>query len=229
VNSCIVGCAVGLPHALRTASRAHRSFLWLIVFFSLSYLALLIPGALTDIACDRYMAPLVPLLFLAILMPLPRQKHSAPLVAWICLFIMSGYAVAATHDHFEQLRAGLRAAHSLEKAGIGRNRISPGGEHDGWTQLLFTDRIRGVDYTDQFADDTSKGFWFEAWDHTPNLSPDYVVLNRNRPDAPQAGVLSVEFDAWLPPHRRSVVLWKRSDLTAELVAARVLSELHAWR
>ena len=126
VNSCIVGCAVGLPHTLRTASRAHRSFLWLIVFFSLPYLALLIPGALTDIADNRYMAPLVPLLFLAILMPLPRQKHSAPLVAWICLFIMSGYAVAATHDHFEQLRAGLSAAHSLEKAGIGRNRISPG-------------------------------------------------------------------------------------------------------
>jgi hypothetical protein len=140
------------------------------------------------------------------------------------VLFVSGYAVAATHDHFEQLRASLGTAHKLETAGVARNRISAGMEYDGWTQLFFTETLRGVEYPDQFADDAAKGFWFEAWDHLPNVESDYVVLNWVRPDPPHGGVALTEFDAWLPPYRRTVVMWRRADLTSELQAARILSE-----
>ena len=224
VNVCVLNGLTGLRRCRRESTPAARRALRILAVFSLAYLALLVPGAITDIIFDRYMAPLVPLLFLAVMMQAARAGSRPPVIGWACLILISGYAVATTHDHFEQLRAGLRTAHDLEHAGIGRSHISAGMEYDGWTQLYFTDHVRGVDYTDQFADNTAKGFWFEAWDHLPNVQPDYVVLNWIGADPPHGVAASAGFDAWLPPHRRTVVMWKRADLTAELQAARILSE-----
>jgi hypothetical protein len=226
VNAWIIESALSFRAVLRSCSAPQRSALAVFALFGAAYLAMLIPGALTNIAYDRYMAPLVPLLFLAISMQARRCRERIPFLAWVCLALFSGYAVATTHDHFAKLRAGLMAAHKLEAAGVPRNRISAGKEYDGWTQLCYTRRVRGVEYTDEFADETAKGFWFESWDHLPNVHPDYVILNWNRPEPPRGCVESVEFHAWLPPHRRTVAMWKRDDLTAELFLARWLSESH---
>ena len=64
--------------AVRNARRPNRSWLLIFAAFSISYLLLIFPGALLKISFDRYMLPLLPLLFLAIVKlahPLqPRMK-----------------------------------------------------------------------------------------------------------------------------------------------------------
>jgi hypothetical protein len=82
-----------------------------------------------------------------------------------------------------------------------------------------------VQYQDLFTDDHAKGLWFWFWNHTPNLRPDFVVLNWNSPEPVRGGEFKVDFRAWLPPYKRSAVVWKRSDLTGAFQAVRLAALL----
>jgi hypothetical protein len=198
----------------------------LIVFgvFALSYLALLIPAGLTEFIFDRYTLPLVPLAFLALLMAASRRRQTATPLAWGCLLLFGWYGVGTTHDYAAAQRAKVSAARALEKSGVDRARISAAFEYDAWGQLERTEYARGTRYSDHVANDSAKGFWFELWDHLADLHPDYVVLNATDSRPPRVGEFSVEYSAWIPPFRRYAVVWKRADLTAELEAARMISE-----
>jgi hypothetical protein len=206
-----------LPHP------KHRLALSVFGAFSVGYLLLVLPGALIGFAFDRYMLPLFPLLMIAAMMQFASHRRSVPVPAWICLLLFSGYAVANTHDYIAGIRARAAAAHRLESTGIGRDRISAGFEYDGWTQLERSEYVRVVQYDDQFVQNKGKEFWFEFWDHSAGFRPDFVILNWNSSKPASVGELNVDYQAWMPPFRRSVVAWKRSDLTTVLQAARIAS------
>ncbi len=193
--------------------------------FSLGYMALILPGAALELAFDRYMLPIVPLLMLGILLQFAPHRRHVPVVAWCCLLLFAGYGMATTHDYFAALRARIAAAHALERDGIERTRISAAVEYDGWTELERSEYVRVVQYDDQFAEDYNKGFWFWFWDHTPHLRPDFVVLNWNSEAPVRGGEMKIDFHAWLPPFHRSAVVWRRSDLTGALQAARITALL----
>ncbi len=148
------------------------------VAFSLGYMALVLPGALMGFAFDRYMLPILPLMVLVILSQLARYGRCIPVAAWCCLAVFACYGIAVTHDFFTSVRARLAAVHAIEKAGVGRDHISAGFEYDGWTELERSEYVRGAPYTGLLGEDPPKGFWYWFWNHTPNLRPDFVVLNR---------------------------------------------------
>jgi hypothetical protein len=189
----------------------------------LGYGALLLPGILLGFAFDRYMLPIVPLLMLAVLLEFARYRERVPLAAWCCVAAFACYGIATTHDYSAALRARIAAAHEFEKTGVNRERMSVGFEYDGWTELQRSEYVSVVQYDDLFADDHAKGFWFWFWNHTPNLHPDFVILNWNSPEPAHGGELKLDFNAWTPPFRRSAVVWRRTDLTAVLQAARTVA------
>lgn len=230
VDVCVVCSVVYAVKWLREGLQPrYRNAVLVLGAFTLSYIALLLPGALLEFFFDRYMLPLVPVAFWAVLIAGSRRRTNATPLAWTALFLFAGYGVATTHDYNAALRARTSAARLLEQSGVHRARISASMEYDGWGQLERTEHVTGTLYSDHLTDDSSKGFWFEAWDHFADLKPDFVLLNRIDPKPPQVGESAVEFTAWFPPFRRYIVVWRREDLTGQLQAARIFSETRFWR
>lgn len=194
--------------------------------FTLGYMALTVPGVMLGFAFDRYMLPILPLVMLVILTQAAKFRPTVPAAAWVCVIAFACYGIATTHDYSAALRARIAVAERLQQSGIGRDHVSAGFEYDGWTELERSEYASVVQYKDLFADDHAKGFWFWFWNHTPNLHPDYVVMNWTSPE-PVRGVVGpkVDFQAWLPPHRRSAVAWKRADLSNAFQAARIATSL----
>ena len=216
-------CVVSASWLLRTRTAPTAAFKVFAVF-CLGYIVLLLPGILLGFAFDRYMLPILPLMMLVVLSQFAQfaklQGH-VPAVAWCCLAAFAGYGIATTHDYSAALRARIAAAHKQAATGVSRERVSVGFEYDGWTELERSEYVSVVQYADLFADNHAKGLWFWFWNHTPHLQPDYVVLNWNSPERARGGEMKVDFRAWMPPFRRSAVVWKRSDLTGALQAARM--------
>jgi hypothetical protein len=169
------------------------------------------------------MLPLLPLAILAVLRALPGLRPGVPWAARSCLVVFACYGIAATHDYSAASRARSLAAWELQRSGIGRDRISAGFEYDGWTELAHSGYVSVVRYNDLSVQDHAKGFWFWFWNHTPDLKPDFVVLNWTAAERPQGAGVRVDFRAWLPPFRRSAVVWRRSDLTGALQAFRAVA------
>jgi hypothetical protein len=220
VSLCVFVSVAWLIRNRRPVWDPRKAALPIFVAFSLGYMALILPGALMGSAFDRYMLPIMPLMMLAVLSQFARYRRRVPIAAWCCLAVFACYGVAATHDYFASVRARIAAAHIIENTGIGRDHVSAGFEYDGWTELERSEYVRVADYRDLHGDDHAKGFWYFFWNHTPDLRPDFVVLTRNSAEPEHAGELTVDFRAWLPPFRRSAVVWKRTDLTGMLQAAR---------
>ncbi len=220
INVCVFGSLSWLRRKRwKLQRREHVTAMCVFGIFSLGYLGLILPGALIGFAFDRYMLPLVPLAILALLMQFARYERRIPMAAWCCLLVFSCYGVATTHDYFAATRTRIAMARGLEETGIGRDRISAGFEYDGWTLVKRSGHVRVAQYEDRFTDNYREGFWFEFWNHAPDFRPDFVILNWNSEQPVHGGESHAEFRAWMPPFRRSVVAWKRTDLTTMFQAA----------
>jgi hypothetical protein len=223
VSFCVYVSASWVIRNRRTLWSPRSAALPIFVVFALGYMALVLPGVLMGFAFDRYMLPILPLVMLVILSQLARYGRRLPIAAWSCLAVFACYGVATTHDYFASVRARLAAAHAIESGGVGRDHISAGFEYDGWTELERSEYVKVAQYTDFLGDDSAKGFWYWFWNHTPNLWPDFVILNRDSAEPRNVGELKVDFRTWLPPFQWSAVVWKRTDLTGVLQAARTVA------
>lgn len=222
VHLCILVSVAWIVRSRRDLRGTPRSVVLSIFgIFTLGYLALTLPGSLLGFAFDRYMLSIVPLVILAVLQQFAQYRRAVPLVAWGCLAAFACYGILTTHDYAAALRARIAVADALQRTGVDRNHISVGFEYDGWTELQHSEYARVLQYDDVFADDHAKGFWFWFWNHTPNLDPDFVVLNWNSAEPVRGGELKVDYLAWMSPFRRSAVAWRRSDLTGMYQAARL--------
>jgi len=221
-------CVLAALFRARPFFRESAPFLRVAAVFTVAYLPLLLPGALLSTTFDRYMLPLVPLLYLAAAM-FANRRSPRMAFAWTCLLLFAGYGIATTHDYAVALRARVAAARGIERTGVSRSNISAAFEYDGQGQLERTEYVRGTAYGDRFQDDGPKGFWLDFWDHLAGFQPDFVVLNWIRPEPPHGCQSFVEYRTWLPPFRRYSAVWKRADLTAQLETARILSETNSWR
>ena len=114
-------------------------------------MALILPGALSELAFDRYMLPLVPLLMLVVLLQFARHRRPVPLIAWCCLLLFSCYGIVMTHDYSAAVRARLVVADELETTGVQRGQISAGFEYDGWTQVQRSGYVRVVRFADSLG------------------------------------------------------------------------------
>jgi len=233
VLSCLVNFSIlaALMATLRDGAgvipRRDRT-LYVFAIFSMSYLVFLLPGALTGLAFDRHMLPVIPLLMLETLRRFSCHRRRVPAPAWLCLALFAGYAVGTTHDYFATSRARVAAARQIEKAGVDRDHISAGFEYDAWNELERSGHVKVAQYQDHFLDESGKGFWYEIWDHEPGLRPDFVVLNEKPGEPVRGPVLKIHFHTWLAPRQRTVVIWRRSDLTSLLQAARMIPASPNW-
>ena len=213
VNVCVFSSIAGVLKRGKSQPWEQAAALPLFGVFSLGYLGLILPGALTGLAFDRYMLPLIPVLLLALLMRFARYERRIPAAAWCCLLVFAFYGIATTHDYFAGIRARGDMAQRIEREGIDRDRISAGFEYDGWTMLQRSGYVTVVQYGDDLEDNFRKGFWFEFWNHGAGFQPDYVILNWTSPGPARGGEMKADFSAWMPPFQRSVIAWKRTDLT----------------
>jgi hypothetical protein len=178
--------------------------------FSAIYLILLLPGALIGATFDRYVLPLVPIMAIIGLHAFQHFGREIPAAAWGCLALFGCYAVATTHDYASGLRAREATAEALIAAGIPRDHVSGGFEYDGWTHVQKLSYIYVGRYGEQLGRHEDCWFWF--WDHATAVTPDYVELYGLPSSSGDSRLPRRDFVAWLPPFRRSIVVWKRSDL-----------------
>lgn len=177
--------------------------------FSCAYIPLLIPAALTGSCSDRYVLPLLPWVVIYVLVRFSDKRRDLPVIAWLFAGIFALYSTATTHDFFSAVRARSDASRILQSAGVPRDRVSAGFEHDGWTQIQLTGKIKASLFADFAGTNTTRRFWF--WTYTTGLQPDYVVTYSPHRES-VAGMPSVSYRAWLPPFRRYVTAFKRADL-----------------
>lgn len=177
------------------------------VIFSLPYIALLLPAAMTGVLHDRYVLPLVPLLLIVCLCRFQTERRRIPAIAWLCGVAFALYGIVITHDYAGALRARAEAAHTLETRGVPRRQVSAGFEFDGWTQLQLAQSIAA---SDEHRWNETNVFWF--WSDTKALRPEYVVVNSLASDKPRDHLPKVEYMAWTPPFWRAAIVSKREDL-----------------
>jgi len=179
--------------------------------FSLPYVALLLPGLLMNLAYDRYVLPILPLLMLFALSRFQRLAgQSIPGGAWAALLIFAGYGITITHDYASALRARVEAARIVEQQGIPRSHVSAGFEYDGWTQLILTEKVEGSHYGTVTEWNASDRYWF--WNFTTALKPEYVVTYSRSPNPGDNSISAAAYTAWMPPFRRFVAVNRREDL-----------------
>jgi hypothetical protein len=185
-----------------------RSFLILVVPFTVAYLVLLIPGALSVRIDDRYLLTLV---LLEILVGLRYYQDSVrsnvPIVSVAMLFVFSGYSVAATHDAFSMYRARQEAFVELRNAGVKADAIDSGlFDHNGMTQIEETGHLndarikvpadfRPVRSPDFPADCTPEFTWL-----TPVILPGYALSYDPAACGGLSNFASVTYNNWLGVH-----------------------------
>jgi hypothetical protein len=187
----------------------------LLGLFSTAYLLAIVPRSAQDMAYDRYLIPVMPVVLIPILWAWQRQRRGVAVGGWIVLALFSGYAIATTHDHFASARARLRAATELRSAGVARQQITAGFEYDGWTELEISghindDRVRVPALAYQPVDREKAyghlAFGYYFWPRTPSIDPRYFVVYSPQPGLVPAGRPPVHYRAWLPPFHRTVLM-----------------------
>jgi Dolichyl-phosphate-mannose-protein mannosyltransferase len=182
--------------------------------FLVPYFVLLLPAALETFAYDRYVVPIAPVFAIIVLLEFQCFNRAVPKAAWASLVVLAVYTIVTTHDFGATLRAQAAAADAMIQLGIPRDRISGGFEYDGWTQVQKAHHIQGPNYKDAFKP-MHKDCWYWFWTHTPDLTPVYVEIPGLASEPARPGLARADFISWLPPFRRSVIVWKRAELDYE--------------
>ncbi len=191
-----------------------RLFVVPFVVFAALYLASVTTRSLTLSAFDRYLIPVFPLAFMAVLAALQKLGVSRPSIPSVVLLaIFAGWGVAVTHDYFAESRARLEAAGEVLRSGVTREKISAGMEFDAWTELTGAGFVPNVPpkyahgklpETDHRKDLLPKSFWF--WPYTPSVDPKYILSLSPVEGLHASGFAPVEYRAWLPPFTRTILI-----------------------
>ena len=167
------------------------------------YLFALLGRAKTSELFDRYSLPILPLLVIGILGAWQNRGVRSPaLAAWAILILFGVHGVAITHDHFEQVRAKLRAKKLLETAKTPRERILAGYEDDMLTQVALDGMVYlGPDLPAQ-AQAVSLHVWYLKM--VPRIAPLYFLATSNLRHMSTCGFEPVHYSTWLPPRDRQI-------------------------
>ena len=187
--------------------------IWLLIPYSLSYVAALLLLGWHSPIYDRYLLGVLPCLIIILLLLYQRLIGARwSLTSIILLSLMSLVSVAGTHDWFAWERARLEAINELRSAGVPRDQIQGGFEYDGWTQLMEAGYVnnpkikipRGAFQQNVNLPELPVRCIYMYRSGFSAIPPKYSVavlpLNCYKPtDFP-----SVHYTAWLPPFHRVV-------------------------
>jgi hypothetical protein len=171
--------------------------------FTTCYFLLLVTRA--DVF-ERYFIPVLFVLLVFLLRFYQAQiKPRLPLLSVAFVMLFAAYGVVTLHDVMAAGRARLDAADTLRAAGVTRGEIRGGFEYDGWTQIELAGHL------------APKRRWLSLppcvawWDSdTPAIRGRYQ-LAYSPWCFPESEFQPVEYDTWLPPHRRKIYILRRSE------------------
>ena len=179
-----------------------QTVLMLLGPFTACYLALLVTRA------DVYERYFIPVLFVLLVFLLRFYQVNInprlPLLSAAFVMLFAAYGVLTLHDVMAAGRARLEAADTLRAAGVFRGEIRGGFEYDGWTQIELAGHL--------------------APKRRPSLPPCVGWWDSDSPAIrgryqlafspwcfPDSDFQPVEYETWLPPHRRKIYILRRPE------------------
>jgi hypothetical protein len=189
-----------------------RALCFLLIPFTVAYVALLIPRAAFSGIYDRYLLVIIAVAIIPILRlyqrqvwPLAHLRNRALALSLPVLFIFAAAGIAGTHDLFSLFRAQASAVNALLARGVSPTLVDGGFEFNAWTQILQTGFVGNprpssgavVPYTAKPCE-PRMGFLF------PSLTPWYALSFQPGLCQGSADLPPVPYDTWLP-RRRSFV------------------------
>lgn len=190
---------------------------WILVPFTVSYLALLIPRGLWAGLLDRYLLCLLPFAIIGLL-KLYQQRFSLPLpaISYALLAAMAVFSIGGTHDWFALDRARLQAASILHASGVPDTEIQVGLDYDGWTQFAHSPtivdpriRVPSVVYHPGPLPNLAPECILFSWTQTPVVDPKYFVVISPMSCLAPSHFVPVSYHAWLPPFQRTIYIQQR--------------------
>ena len=190
------------PFRLRSTARQ------ILLIFGLSYICLLVPGALLTFCYDRYALLLLPLATICALLPFQGLLDRVPVLSWVTLAAFALFGTATTHDYFRYLQARAAAVKLSEKKGINRMQIAAGVESDGWLQTQNSETIEHVAHNHRPG--SYNYLWFTSF--VSAIQPNYVTYASTISQVPRTAIVTVRFFNWLPPSYQAVSVVKSTDI-----------------
>lgn len=198
--------------AVDRKSRDQEIF-WLLVPFSICYLALLLPRGLYGLLYDRYFLGLMPLAIVALLRWYRQNnEEQMPALCFSVLGLFGAFSIAATHDWYAVNRARLAAVSEVLAAGVPRTAIQGGFELDGWTQIDAEGYVneRRIEFPADIYHENMRMYrlpepcrHFFGW-YAPAIDPKYVVTSKPSSCFAESNFSPIRFRIWLPPFHREV-------------------------
>jgi hypothetical protein len=191
---------------------SHNALGFLLIPFTVAYVALLIPIAAFSRIFDRYVLVIIAVALIPILRlyqqqvwPLARLRKRAVILSLPVLFIFAAAGIAGTHDFFSLFRAQASAINKLLASNVSPTLVDGGFEFNGWTQILQTGFVgdprpfsgAAVRYRAKPCAPWM-GFLF------PSLTPRYALSFQPGLCQGSADLPPVPYDTWLPPRRSFV-------------------------
>lgn len=192
-----------------------RQFFWMLVPFSVAYLALLCPRGLYGMLYDRYFLGLMPVAIVLLLKLHESQwKRPVPTACFGALTIFAAFAIAGTHDWYAFNRARIAAVSELESHGIPKTAVQAGFEFDGWTQIEAAGYVneRHIEFPAnafhknmRMYQTPERCWYFFGW-YSPAITPKYALTASEDDCYTDSPYAPIEFRTWLPPFRRKIFI-----------------------
>ncbi|WP_353072128.1 ArnT family glycosyltransferase [Tunturiibacter gelidoferens] len=186
----------------------------LFVPYTVAYIFLLVTR--TNIF-DRYLIPLI-LVAVAGLLRLYEQKIGGRLPSLtVGLILMFGaFGVCELHDLYARNRAVLDITNEILSTGVTRSEIRGGFEYDAWTQLQNSGYVNDPRlivptgayrvFPMQPGLSTACQSWFS--DLMPSLNIRFALAFDQTTCYTSSSFRAVSYNAWLPPHNRTLYVQK---------------------
>jgi hypothetical protein len=130
------GAPRSLPLSGTLTSISWRDLGVILVPFTLSYIALVVPRILSGLFYDRYLLPLmIPALLVIVRYHQEKVMPKLPNSSVALIVIFGLYGAAATHDLFAMYRGYLAASEEIRASGIPDSAISGNREKNAWVEL----------------------------------------------------------------------------------------------
>jgi hypothetical protein len=164
---------------------------------------------------DRYYLPLI--FMVTVILVRVYVEHVSPRLPRVCILAIAVYAlygIGVTHNVFAFARARIKAIEELETAGVPRTFIDGGFDFDGWTELERSGHVNDIridhpanSYRQTGPQPYSRDCWIYFAGNFPSVTPTVQLANSPWRCFPvESKFPRVEYDSWLPPHKRYVYI-----------------------
>jgi hypothetical protein len=193
----------------------------LVLPFSLTYLALLMPRAafpstFSDVF-DRYYLPLMMFAVILLLRLLRERRQEIPVVCYVMLLLFSFFSITDTHDLFAAYRATAVARSRVEAAGVSPYNISGPWQEDGSNQIAVQGYLNDARITNPpnafqpplHPELESCHYWWGPV--VPALHFQYALTVEKLKCLVPSQFPDVTYTTWLPPFHRTIYIERNPE------------------